>query len=110
MRFPLDLMVGILTAAGIRKPAKKWIISLLPVGLLLANVGAADKLLQSSDLTYIGSFRVPSASYGPSSFEFGGGQATYYAAHNSLFLAGFINSFYVAEISIPAPRTGSLAG
>jgi len=89
----------------------KWILATFPAVLFMTlQVTAADKLLQSSDITYIGSFRVPQAASGSSSFDAGGGQAAYYPAHNSLFLAGSINSFSVAEISIPAPKTGSLAG
>jgi hypothetical protein len=88
-----------------------WILPTVVLGLLLtSSVAAVDKLLQSSDLTYVGSFRVPHANYGPSSFDYGGGQAAFYPAHDSLFLSGSINSFYVAEIDIPTPRTGSLAG
>ena len=111
MRFPVELIIRISGAASIRKPAMKAILVIVLFGLLLMpNVSAVDKLLQSSDLSYIGSFRVPHENFGPSSFDAGGGQATYYPAHNSLFLSGSINSFHVAEISIPAPKTGSLAG
>ena len=95
----------------IRKPGMKWILATFPAVLVMTlNVTAADKLLQSTDITYIGSFRVPHGASGSSSFDAGGGQATYYPAHDSLFLSGSINSFSVAEISIPAPKTGSLAG
>ena len=107
----LKFVVEMPAAARSRKPAMKSILVILPLGLpLTSNVFAVDKLLQSSDITYIGSFRVPHENYGPSSFEYGGGQATYHPAHNSLFLSGSINSFDVAEINIPTPRTGSLAG
>ncbi len=107
----VEFSVEVSRAASVRTLVLKWLLVVLPVAALwTSNVAAVDTLLQSSDITYIGSFRVPHGSFGPSSFEFGGGQATYHAANNSLFLAGSINSFYVAEITIPAPRTGSLAG
>jgi hypothetical protein len=111
VQLPFELIVRIPRAEWIRKLPMKWGLPVLGLALFLtSNVSAVDKLLQSSDITYVGSFRVPRETYGPSSFESGGGQATYYPAHDSLFLAGSINSFYVAEINIPAPRTGSLAG
>ena len=111
MRFPFECMIRISGANWIRQPIMKLILVMFLFGVLLTpHLSAVDKLLQASDLTYIGSFRVPQGSYGPSSFDAGGGQATYYAAHDSLFLSGSINSFNVAEINIPAPKTGSLAG
>jgi hypothetical protein len=111
MRLPFEFIVRISRAAWIRKPTMKWILVMFAFALLLtSNISAVDKLLQSSDLVYIGSFRVPHENVGPSSFDAGGGQATYYPAHDSLFLSGNINSFYVAELNIPTPRTGSLAG
>ncbi len=107
----LKFVVEMPAAARSRKPAMKWILAILPLGCALTSTAfAVDKLVQSSDITYIGSFRVPHGTYGSNSFEYGGGQATYHPAHDSLFLSGSINSFDVAEISIPTPRTGSLAG
>ena len=110
MRFPFECISRMSSVAWTRTPGTKWLLVVVALGVLLAsNVSAVDKLLQSSDITYVGSFRVPHESYGPSSFEFGGGQAAYYPAHDSLFLTGSINSFHVAEVSIPTPRAGSLA-
>ena len=71
---------------------------------------AADKLLQQSDLTYIGAFRVPSGNFGCSvpencSFTFGGSAISYNPANNSLFMAGNIaagSNKSIAEITIPA--------
>jgi hypothetical protein len=80
---------------------------------LLATAGmAADTLLYSTDLTYVGSFRVPSGTFGASSFDFSGLAMTYYSGHNSLFISGRVQnpSFFVAEISIPTPKTGSVSG
>jgi len=110
VRFPYGFQTRIPGGAWKEKATAAVLVMFTMAFLLPAPVSAADKLLQSSDVTYVGSFRVPHGSYGPSSFESGGGQAAYYPAHNSLFLTGPINTFYVAEISIPAPKTGSLSG
>lgn len=67
---------------------------------------AAGKLLQQSDLAYVGAFRVPQGDYGSpqySGFNYGGTALTYHAAHHSLFLVGHAWYQLTAEISIPAP-------
>jgi hypothetical protein len=80
------------------------VLVMFPLSFLLsATVSAAEKLLYSSDLTYIGSFRVPSGSYGADSFDYAGSALAYYPAHNSLFISGNVNRFHVSEISIPTP-------
>ena len=75
-----------------------------------SNASAAEKLVQSTDLTYLGAFRVPSGNFGCSdpakcSFTFGGSAISYNPANNSLFMAGNIASGSnksIAEIKIPA--------
>jgi hypothetical protein len=61
-------------------------------------------LLSSSDLTYIGAFRVPDGHFGSSSnavFQYGGTALAFSLANNSLFLVGHDWGQLVAEISIP---------
>ena len=71
---------------------------------LLKTSSAADKLLQLSDLEYLGAFRVPQGDYGSplySGFNFGGRALAFNPINNSLFLTW--HSWYqlTAEISIP---------
>lgn len=79
------------------------------------TTGTNPRLTQSS-LTYVGAFRMPSAGADPNNFEYVGNISgvpaglVYWPAHNSLILSA--NSIYgkTAEISIPAPLTGAMAG
>ncbi len=66
-----------------------------------------DPLIQPSNLTLVGSFRVPQATTGDrlNGFSYGGGPIAFNAAGSSLFMAGL--SQYVAEISIPTPLIAS---
>src|SRR5687768_4939739 len=66
-------------------------------------------LLDQSDLQYLGAFRVPSGTIGSSSFQAASPAMAYNPANNSLFIAGEELDYAVAEISIPAIRTGSLS-
>jgi hypothetical protein len=66
------------------------------------------RLLHKNDLNYLGAFRVPGSASGVSSFEYGGTALAYHAAHKSLFIVGHDWHQAVAEISIPAIRTGAL--
>ena len=63
----------------------------------------ADKLLQQSDLTYLGAFRVPNDN---GQFSYGGRPIVYNPAHNSLFIGNsndeLVGKEGIAEISIPA--------
>ena len=67
-------------------------------------------LLHQSDLTYLGAFKLPSGTFGDSTFAYGGTALTYNAANNSLFMVGHDWDQAVAEVSIPALSTGSIAG
>jgi len=65
---------------------------------------AGEKLLDLTDLEYLGAFRVPQGDYGSpqySGFNFGGTALTYNPYHNSLFLTGHSHHQLVAEVSIP---------
>ena len=66
-------------------------------------------LLHQSDLGYLGAFRLPSGNFGASTFEYGGTALTYNPANNSLFMVGHDWDQAIAEVSIPALRTGSLS-
>lgn len=65
---------------------------------------AQGKLLQESDLKYLGAFRVPQGDYGSplySGFNYGGTALAYNSKRNSLFLVGHAWYQLTAEISIP---------
>ena len=79
-------------------------------------VGSEDKLLQGSDFTYLGAFKVPpGAGKGDStrdtSLTFGGELLTYSPHNNSLYIMGSRNmERMVYQISIPEPvKSSSLA-
>lgn len=57
--------------------------------------------LASSDLSYVGAFRLPSTAANGDTFSFGGGQLAFHAEHDSLFVA--TRSGNVAEVTIPTP-------
>jgi len=76
--------------------------------LIVPNfVKAADKMLQSSDLTYLGAFRVPSGTFGGSgdayTFDYGGRGLAYNPINNSLYVTSHAkNGGYIGEMNIPA--------
>ncbi len=79
---------------------------ILSVLILLAPCisKAADKLLQQSDFTYLGAFRVPKSDMGGPKYQglaYGGSVIAYNPAHNSLFIVGHDQNQEVGEISIP---------
>ncbi len=69
---------------------------------------ALAPLVQSTDMQYVGAFRVPSETSGGSIFEYGGTRPAYNSGNNSLFLVGHDWQQQVAEISIPAPSKSTL--
>jgi hypothetical protein len=71
---------------------------------------AQAPLLQSTDLQYLGAFRVPGGTIGGSTFEYGGTAPAYNTANNSLFLVGHPYQSMVAEISVPTPVNSSSLG
>ena len=79
-----------------------------------AQSPSSDPLIQSSNLTYVGSFKVPSGTLG-STYGFGyagtGGLGTYGVtynpANNSLFMGGHPYEQKVAEITVPQSLSGS---
>lgn len=99
----------------------KFEISRFMLGLIFflmasSNAVAADKSLQSTDITYLGAFRLPSGVYGCSdttycSFEYASslgipGPIAFYPAHSgapsgSLLIAGHVYHDEVAEVAIP---------
>jgi hypothetical protein len=67
----------------------------------LIDVKAAEPLLQKADLAYQGAFRLPSGTFGGSSFAFGGQGLAYNSANNSLFITGHVYDQMTAEITVP---------
>ena len=87
------------------------VVLILSIGCILSlNTFAADKLLYSNDLTYLGAFKVPAGSYGGSeydTFSYSGAAIAFNPANNSLFISSHINVQYVGEINIPTPVNSS---
>jgi len=88
---------------------RRWLalslVILLAQAAAAGTSAAAGKLLQQSDLEYLGAFRVPQGDHGSpqySGFNYGGTALTYHAANRSLFLVGHAWYQLTAEISIPA--------
>lgn len=88
------------------------------VAMLLLRGGASfpvvraqtnSLLLQQSNLTYLGAFRVPLADWGVATFAYGGTSLGFNPAHGSLYLVGHDVYQQVAEISVPAINTGPVS-
>jgi hypothetical protein len=70
---------------------------------------AGQSLVQATDFTYLGAFRLPDGGERPLTFEYGGNAMTFNPEHGSLFITGhdrlaygeLPNGSQVAEISIP---------
>jgi hypothetical protein len=84
--------------------------AILSMSIILAMCSASSgALIQESDFTFIGAFRVPQGAYNGISYEYGGRGLAYNSANNSLFILSIYNS-HVAEFSIPAPVNSSTLG
>ncbi|MCB9134512.1 MAG: hypothetical protein H6636_03740 [Anaerolineales bacterium] len=81
---------------------------------LVNNTPAAPptaELIQPSDLTYLGAFRLPGGDEPPQTFAYGGNAMTYNPDNHTLFITGHDRQAYgglpdgdqVAEVSIPTP-------
>jgi len=76
------------------------------IAIFVCGASYGGKLLQESDLTYLGAFRVPQGSYNGQSYEYSGHTLAYYPTNNSLFMAS-TNAELVSEFSIVATSTDS---
>src|SRR5687768_4134545 len=81
------------------------LIGLTCVGSTFAAVPLTDPLVQSSDLTYMGAFRVPAGALGGSAqgFSYTKTGFAFNPTNGSLFLNSHIYEQKTAEISIPQP-------
>lgn len=79
-------------------------LALFAVTTLAAQTPAP--LLQKTDLTYVGAFRLPTGS-DTASYAYGGTALAFNAAHGSLFLVGHDWYQRVGEVSIPAPSAST---
>jgi hypothetical protein len=68
-----------------------------------AVAASAEPLLDSSSLTEIGAFRLPSGSTNQTSFSYGGTALTYRGDTNTLLMIGHDWYQLAAEVSIPTP-------
>jgi len=80
------------------------LVPLLAFALAQEELQAAE-LLRKSDLVYEGAFRVPSGTFGDSTFASAGSAPAYNPNNNSLFMASSDQT--VAEVSIPAIRNSN---
>lgn len=72
--------------------------------LLISSASVAgpnDPRIQLPDFEYLGAFRLPSGSFGGSSFAYGGEALAYNPDNDSLFIVGHDHQQWVAEINIP---------
>src|SRR4030095_1824660 len=67
------------------------------------------KLLQATDFTFVGSFRVPPGSKGvpAQSASFGGTALCYWPAHGTLMMCGHDHHQWITEFDIPTPIIAS---
>src|SRR5689334_23184579 len=79
-----------------------------------AQTASTAPLIQANNLTYIGSFTVPSGTLGSTwgfsaagTWGLGTYGVTYNPAHNSLFIGGHPYEQRIAEIAIPASISGT---
>ena len=74
----------------------------------VASDPTTQPLLQFSDLSYVGGFRLPAGISNGDSFAFGGRPIGYNPIGNSLFVASYAGN--VAEVSIPTPVNSNMIG
>ncbi len=76
-----------------------------PQNMRLSQDGtpSSQPLVQSEDLTYLGSFKLPATRSGNATFDYADDGLAYYAAHNSLFIKGHTYGQLIAESAFPAP-------
>jgi beta-glucanase (GH16 family)/chitodextrinase len=65
-----------------------------------AQAQSSSPLVQSGNLKYLGSFKLPTVS--GNGFSYGGGALAFNPANNSLFISGHVYDNYSAEVKIPA--------
>ena len=87
-----SLCVSVLLTPHISKPATAAGVATDPT---------TQPLLQFSDLSYVGGFRLPAGSVNGEAFDFGGKTIGYNPAANSLFVAS--RRSRIAEVTIPTP-------
>lgn len=68
----------------------------------------AERLLQQSDLTYIGGFKTPFGATIADSYAYGGTALAYWPAHDTILLVGHDQYQKVAEVTIPKNLASSL--
>jgi hypothetical protein len=95
-----------------RKVAASALVAAALVGMSATPAPQKLRLLQRSDLTYVGAFALPASSVDRTSFSYGGTSLAYNPARNSLFLVGHDWYQQTAEVSIPPalkrPAPGAL--
>jgi hypothetical protein len=93
-------------------------LTLLAIGLAalaLAFLGAASPraqtadapLVQASDLTYVGAFRVPAGGDDQHTFSYGGTALQFDSRDGGLWMVGHAQQQRAAEISIPTPSAST---
>ena len=82
--------------------------------LIMASAGYAvspqqQPLLKSSDITYVGSFKLPRPAYGtdPQSFDYGGASLAVSADGTQLYVGGMVYNQSLGLVKIPNPIGGT---
>jgi hypothetical protein len=101
-----SLYLRFATGPGL-KPLSGILLGVTIAFFALTIPANSQVLLQSSDLQYVGAFRVPQGTFGTSTLNYGGTGLTYYSGRNSLLVVGHDWDQEVAEISIPQATNSS---
>lgn len=86
---------------------RTFFVAFMLIGLVVVNAYSQNRLLQESDLVYLGAFRGPNYWGGSdcNSLAYGGGSMAYNHHNDSLFVSSMCNK--VTEITIPTPVKSS---
>jgi hypothetical protein len=97
-------MVGLVLMPLLRTFVTLTALTIATVAWTLSSSSTA-RLLQFSDLSYVGAFRLPAEGAGGDTFETGGMPIAYSPANNSLFVGSRRGN--IAEVTIPTPVKGT---
>lgn len=79
-------------------------LAAMVLGSATPRTASLQPLIQPTNLVYQGAFRLPTGTFGGSSFSYGGTALAYNSARDSLFMIGHDWQQMAAEVSIPAIR------
>jgi hypothetical protein len=82
------------------------LVNAIMLVVLLPGMSMSGQLIQGSDMTYLGAFRVPQGNYNGQSYGYGGYGLAYNPTNNSLFTTGLLGRA-MAEFEVAVPDTSS---